>query len=590
MKFLSDPPRRLARRGPLAALAGACLLSACAASGGGMGAARPVSPDAFKAESGLGSYLAGRFAARANKDTTAAADFLSQALADDPENEVLIHRTMQLMLADGRIDQGRALAQRVVRFAPNDGLANLVLALDAVRGNDLTTAQRRMAEMPKSGFNQLIGPIVMAWIRHAEGQTDAALELLAGLKENNSFNAFRNFQTALILDVAGRSEAAAEAYRLANADTGGASLRVVEGYGNLLARLGRYDEARKLYADYLARNPDNPGITQLRDELGIGRVPTKPIAATPTDGIAEALYASTVLLARSDRSESGEIYVHLALHLKPDFVLARTLLGDLHENDNRWADAIKVYRGVDRSSPYSWATRLRIAWAMTRIERKDEAIALLRDMSREQPSRSDALVSLGDILRGEERFAESAEEYSRAIERLDKIEGRHWQIFYARGIAYERSKQWPKAEADFLKALELKPDDPLVLNYLGYSWVDQGQNLDKALGMIERAVRQRPNDGYIVDSLGWAFYRLGRFEPAVLQLERAVELRPEDPTINDHLGDAYWMTGRRAEARFQWRRALSLKPEAAQVPAIEEKLARGLPPPARPTAAKTDRK
>jgi Flp pilus assembly protein TadD len=197
-------------------------------------------------------------------------------------------------------------------------------------------------------------------------------------------------------------------------------------------------------------------------------------------------------------------------------------------------------------------------------------------MAGEKTSRPEALVNLADLLRSKKRFSESVEAYDAAIERIGTIGKRHWTLLYSRGIALERSSQWLRAEEDFITALRLKPDQPYVLNYLGYSWVDQGINLARAQKMIERAVELRPNDGYIVDSLGWVLYRLGDFPRAAKQLERAVELRPQDPTINDHLGDAYWRVGRAAEARFQWRRALSLDPEPDQVSTIRDKISNGL--------------
>ena len=180
-------------------------------------------------------------------------------------------------------------------------------------------------------------------------------------------------------------------------------------------------------------------------------------------------------------------------------------------------------------------------------------------------------------MRGRKQFAECAEVYSKGIDTIAKAEKSNWVIYYFRGICYERSKQWPKAEADLKKALELFPDQPHVLNYLGYSWIDQGVNLDEGMRMIKRAVEQRADDGYIVDSLGWAYYRIGNYEEAVKHLERAVELKPEDPTINDHLGDAYWRVGRTLEARFQWSHARDLKPEPEELAKIEEKLKSGLP-------------
>ena len=193
-----------------------------------------------------------------------------------------------------------------------------------------------------------------------------------------------------------------------------------------------------------------------------------------------------------------------------------------------------------------------------------------------ESARADVLVKLGDILRSNKRFGESVEAYDMAIEHIGAIKERHWILLYSRGIALERSKQWSRAEKDFLAALKLHPNQPYILNYLGYSWVDQGINLDRAKAMIERAVKLRPNDGYIVDSLGWALFRIREFPVAVQHLERAVELRPQDPTINDHLGDAYWRVGRRNEARFQWHRSLSLGPEPDQAVRIRSKIKDGL--------------
>ena len=204
---------------------------------------------------------------------------------------------------------------------------------------------------------------------------------------------------------------------------------------------------------------------------------------------------------------------------------------------------------------------------------------MLRRMATERRERTDALTTLGDLFRREKRFPESVEAYDAAIDRIGTIGPQHWRLLFSRGIALERSKNWPRAEKDLLAAIELSPDEPYLLNYLGYSWVDQGIKLDDARRMIERAVELEPQSGAIVDSLGWALYRMGDYAGAVEKLERAAELEPLDPTVNDHLGDAYWRVGRRNEAAFQWRRALNLDPEPDQVGIIEGKIARGLSAP-----------
>jgi tetratricopeptide (TPR) repeat protein len=186
------------------------------------------------------------------------------------------------------------------------------------------------------------------------------------------------------------------------------------------------------------------------------------------------------------------------------------------------------------------------------------------------------LDSLGNIMRAHKMYAEAIPYYDQALSLVDKPDKRHWVYYYARGTSYERLKNWPAAEADLEKALALYPDQPLILNYLGYSWIDQGRNLKEGMAHIEKAVALKPDDGYIVDSLGWAHYKQGNFKEAVRYLERAVELKPDDAVLNDHLGDALWRVGREREARYQWDQALSLKPEPEDLEKIRKKIEAGL--------------
>ncbi|HEY1153518.1 MAG TPA: tetratricopeptide repeat protein, partial [Pseudolabrys sp.] len=237
---------------------------------------------------------------------------------------------------------------------------------------------------------------------------------------------------------------------------------------------------------------------------------------------------------------------------------------------------IKVYQRVPQASPLHRNAAIQMATNLDSVDKPEEAKKALTGLIAENPKDLEALVALGNIQRSRKEFAACADTYGKGIEQIANPQKSNWLIFYFRGICYERSKQWPKAEADLKKALELYPEQANVLNYLGYSWVDQGLNLDEGMAMIKRAVQQRPDDGYIVDSLGWAYYRIGNFEEAVKNLERAVDLKPEDPTINDHLGDAYWRVGRVLEAKFQWAHARDLKPEPEELPKIEAKIANGL--------------
>ena len=281
---------------------------------------------------------------------------------------------------------------------------------------------------------------------------------------------------------------------------------------------------------------------------------------------------------RGDGQDVALLYFQLARTLAPRNPALLTALAGIAERTEQFDEAIAYYRAIPEDSAYRRTADLQIGLDFWYAERKDEAKQHLKRAVEAYPDDIQAHTALADILAADKDFAGVVTALDKAIALAEPIDDRDWNLFYQRGIAFERQGKWDQAEADFKKALELSPDQPQVLNYLGYSWVDMGRNLEEGLEMIRKAVELRPNDGYIIDSLGWAYYRLGRYDEAVEELERAVLITPIDPTINDHLGDAYWHVGREREARFQWERALKGDPEpdAEQVAKIKAKLEGGL--------------
>lgn len=521
-----------------------------------------------------GNYLAGRQAQK-NRDFGNASRFLGKALEKTPDNTLLLRNTFLARLADGDITEAVPMAREIVKRQNSAPIAKLILLVDAVERNDLPGAGPILANFPERGFSGFLKPLLTSWVM--VGATDGSdpIEALSPLKNQSGLRVLYELHAALLSDAVGRPEEAEKHYKFAAKNVRRSTLRVVQVYGQHLERAGKTEQARLLYETYLKENPDSVVLGPAMERLDKGEKPALLVSG-PAEGIAEALFNIAGTMTRQNSAQDALIFGQLALHLRPDFDLARMLVAGILESMNRNEDAIAAYREIDSQSPFHWSARLRVAGNLEALDRDDDAIALLQILTREDATRPEPLVSLGDLLRSNKRFAESVAAYDRAIELLSDLDKRHWTILYSRGISLERSKQWERAERDFKRALELNPDQPYVLNYLGYSWVDQGINLGPAREMIERAVKLRPNDGYIVDSLGWVLYRLKDFEGAVEHLERAVELRPNDPTINDHLGDAYWRVGRYTEARFQWQRALALKPEADQISAIEDKLQRGL--------------
>ncbi len=521
-----------------------------------------------------GRYLSARFAAR-NQDTETASRLFLTVLAEDPKNAVLMRRTFQSLLANGETGKAVEIARGLVKQNTRAGLANTVIAVDYIRASDFEQSAKSLSRASRSRFMGLLVPITEAWSRVGEEKYDDALNALNGLKKRKQFKLFKSFHRALINDAAGRAEAAEKDFRDTMQSREGRSLRVVELFGAFLERNGKPEEALKIYADYLKNDPDNPLVLEAEARAKSGGTPPKGILDA-VDGTAETFYGAAAILVPENALDSALIFVQTALYLKPDFPAAQALLGGIHETRDSWLAANRVYEAIDSDTPYGWNARIRMATNLDQLDKTDEAAGLLRRLADQHPSRTDALVALGDIYRSRKRFADAGEAYSEALDRISQPRERDWTLYYSRGISYERTDRWEKAEADFLKALEIKPDQPLVMNYLGYSWIEKNMHFKRARAMIEKAVDLRPRDGYIVDSLGWVLYRLGDFEAAVVQLERAVALRPEDPIINDHLGDALWKVGRRLEAGFQWRHSLVLNPTEDLAKILKLKIEGGL--------------
>ena len=521
-----------------------------------------------------GNYLAGLVAGQ-QRDLSAAADFMLSALESEPDNPQLLRRAFTLVTSDGRYDKSVELARQVLALDATDSTANLVLAVEALHSGDKDAAETIVGEMPERGLSAIARPMLYAWILLERGDLAAGLESLAALQKSKGFEVLYQLQLALLNDVAGEPEAAKAAYGKMLKSTTLPSLRLILLAGNFFERQGLTAEAGNAYDHYAEANPETKLLDAARRRLAADERP-EPLVRGAEDGWAEVLFTLASLLNQERAAELGLIHAHQALRLAPRLEVARILLGEILEGQNRNEDAIATYRQVDPASPLSWSARLRIAETLGRLERHDESITELEALANERPEDYEPLFRIGNLLRNLERFGDSVAAYDRAFDRLSAPAAQHWSMLYFRGIALERSGQWERAEKDFLGALELEPEQPYVMNYLAYSWVEKHVYFDRAKQMLVRAVELRPNDGFIVDSLGWVFYRLDEFDKAVGQLERAVELRPQDPVINDHLGDAYWQVGRRQEARFQWRRALSLEPEDDQVQNIETKIKRGL--------------
>ncbi|MDH3668124.1 MAG: tetratricopeptide repeat protein [Paracoccaceae bacterium] len=524
-----------------------------------------------------GPYIAAENAARRN-DISEAARLYLQVLARDPQNVDLMQNALTFQLAAGQVGRAIPIARRLQELSPGDHLGVLLLAADAMK-RDAPAEARALLAVSENENAPFVGQLIDAWVAYSAGDTDAARGLLAGIEEKKTGGAAGAIVSAYhagLMDAAlGSDEEALAAIERAVKLANNSTPRLTRVRAGILARLGRTDDAREVIADYLALTLGDRRLEALDRDLAAGRVPA-PVVTSGPEGAAEALFGVAGYLARGNSWQIGLAYTQLGAYLKPDLVEARLLIAGILQQRQQYDLAIEAYEAVPGDAPETLEAEIGRAEAMWAAGRKDESIAALRLTVAAHPRWIEAHTTLGDLLRRDEQFAEAAKAYDGALALVAEPESRHWPLYYQRGIALERSKQWDRAEADFMKALELEPDQPLVLNYLGYSWVEMRRNLAEAQAMIEKAVEKRPEDGYIVDSLGWVLFRVGKFDGAAKHLERAVELRPVDPVINDHFGDALWMVGRRTEARFQWKRALSFEPEEQEAERIRRKLVQGL--------------
>jgi len=530
-------------------------------------------------ETPFGAYLAGRHA-QETRDYTAAALWFEDALKSDPESPELITRTFLMEASEGRFDRARSLAEKELKLDPTDAVAQLILMADRIKTGDKIGALARAQALPTDGLHRYLGPLARAWTQMAMGDLAGADAALRQLDKFNGFAPLQYYQLGLLYDFAGYPDTAEDYFSKTLDASGQINWRLTDAIASFYERHGRADKADALYQRFVRENAGSE-LAEWASARKPGE-PAAPLIETAEDGLAEALFDLASVVNQAETIDLALLYARSALELRPRMALAQLLLADVLSAQNKPEASLAILAETPASSPYSWSARLRAAANLEMLNRSEDAITQLKEMSAEAPTRASAAMQLGDLLRAKKRFPEAVEAYDEAMRRLSAAGmPERWSLFYSRGIALERSGQWKPSEVDLLHALELKPNQPLVLNYLGYSWIDRGENLDRGLKMIEKAVELRPEDGYIVDSLGWAHYRLGDYSSAVQYLEKAIELVPEDPTINDHLGDAYWQSGRATEARFQWRRALQFGPEADEIKPIEAKLDRGLVPPSR---------
>ena len=479
---------------------------------------------------------------------------------------------MFAFFAEGRFEDGIELAEGLASDIDSGKVAQIALGIDAIREGRADEALERLEIAETSEFDRLLVGHLSAWAEAEAGRFEEAARRIDETRGPAWFPIFNLYQKGLIAALGGDTGEARRIFGALLADPASvqsspdAYLAAVEALARLEAREGDGEAALVTLERGLDLAPTYDPLLHLQGRLEDGGETIAETIEAPIesarDGTAEALYTLGQAINRGDGQDVALLYFQFADAVsQTSSPKLLTALAGAAERTSRIDRAIGFYEQIPRDSAFRRTADLQMGLDLWYADRQEEARVHLAEAIKTYPDDLQTHLAYADVLSADKQYEEAAQVLDRALEIAPEDGANNWSIYYQLGIAYERMQRWDEAEPNFRRALELSPDQPQVLNYLGYSLVDMNRNLDEGLDMIRTAVDLRPNEGYIIDSLGWAYYRLERFDEAVEQLERAILISPTDPTINDHLGDAYWRVGREREARFQWQRALNATPE-----------------------------
>ena len=529
-----------------------------------------------------GSYLAARVATTDNDDL-AAVSFLEKSYELDPENNSIRRNLFLAYLTNGRIEDAVELSRDIKSEENNGNIIALVNGAELIRKRSWAKAIDTLSQIDGSDLDNLAAGILEAWAQYGDGKTEEGLKQIEKISGANWMNVIKLLHRGLMLAASGNDEGAVGALKKA-VDMRSASRFLTETYidavdalARIQQRMGQVEESRATILNGLRIFPNRPSLHAMIDALDEKR-PAGLLVTNSQQGAAEFFFNLGNILGRENNGPFAQIYMQLAAHLDPENPAILISLAAVFEKLEDPERANTYYEQIKDGSLYKRRALLETAINLNTMKKTNDAKAILHALVEENPSDLVPYMTLGRLLNQHEKHREAAEIFDKAIAIIKNPERRHWDYFYRRAIAFERLNEWDKAEASFKKALELDPNRATVLNYLGYSWVDKGINLAEGLDMIRKAIELRPDAGFIVDSLGWAYYRLKRFEDATVELEKAVAMLPHDPVVNDHLGDAYWQIGRKLEAKFQWQHALDAKPAAREAVKIRKKIESGMAP------------
>jgi len=532
-----------------------------------------------KQETMYGNYLAGRVA-HIRQDYDNASYYYIKSIEKGLVNEDILGKTYIILASQGKIDQAFKYATQARDAGDKNNFIDVINAVYDFKHGNYSHAREKINNINEKTYQKFIAPLFNAWSYVGENNYEKAYKELEKIASAKEMQTVYNLHNGLIAEYFNKSELAEKYYNYIITDKANdMSFRALQIISNFLVRIGKKDEALNLVARYYGSSNMKEMLTGLRNKVKESDINVPPLINKPELGAGE-VFLEVALLFKSIPAgyDFAQMYMAVSEYFNPNNDVAKIAMADIFEERLMLKDANKYYDSIKKKSEMYYPAQIKKANNLSAERRYEEAASVLKKLLRDNPDNFQVLFNLGDILRVSNKQADAIKYYNRAINSIFYENEKYWPVYYALAVSYDKNNEWPKAEKSLQKALNLSNRHPQVLNYLGYSWLRNNTNIDKAAAMILEAYEKEPNDGVIMDSLGWVYFKTGDYQNAIIFLEKASELNPGNAVISDHLGDAYWLGGRRNEAVFQWKHALKQEDDQEELNKnqVEKKIKNGL--------------
>ena len=530
-------------------------------------------------DSVYGNYLAGRIA-HIRQDYNRASQYYIKTIDSGIVNAEILGRTYIILASQGRIDEAVKYALLAREKGDENNFIDIINASYSFKQKDYQAARKYLEAINEESYKKLIAPLFNAWSYAGENNYEKAVEELNKIANTDEMKTVYRLHRGLIAEYFNQPEIAQNFYEeIINDKTNDMSFRALQIISNFFVRNNQKDKALTMISRYYGAGNLKEMLSSLSDKIKEGDNKTAPIVNTPEIGVSE-VFLEIALLFKSIAAgyDYAQVYMAISQYFNENNDIAKVAMADIFEERLMYDDANKYYDSILKKSEMYYPAQIKKANNLSTEKKYDEAAKVLKKLLKDNPKNFQVLFNLGDVLRISNNQEDAIRYYNEAINSIFYDSEKYWPVYYALAISYDRNNEWPKAEENLEKALKISNRNPQVLNYLGYSWLKSGTNIDKAAALILEAYEKEPNDGVIMDSLGWVYFKTGDYDNAILYLEKASELNPQNAVISDHLGDAYWQGGRKNEAIFLWKQALNQKEDEEDInkKKIKNKIRNGL--------------